>query len=187
MLAAVIEQMHHANRIMLSNKRIQKIIVGKQRVLTIGNQQRGLDLLRIRSNLSTLMAEQRKHGRDAKLQQRKERDIQLRHVAQLYQRGFAGFDPLTAQRTGEVIHRLVQFTIAQLALTLDDRRMVAFCMAGQNIRQRQILPVALFAVPTGKFVRPPGERNAHHRSLMQSKNVQHGGKFDAGFTPFPHR
>jgi hypothetical protein len=29
---------------MLSNKRIQEIIVGKQRVLAIGNQQRGFNL-----------------------------------------------------------------------------------------------------------------------------------------------
>ena len=75
------------------------------------------------------MAEQRQNRCDAKLQQGEESDIQLRHVAQLHQRGFAGFDPLTTQATGQIIRRLVQFAIAQVSIAINHRRFIAVCVA----------------------------------------------------------
>ena len=42
---------------MLLNKAIQEMIIGKQRMLTIGNQQRGLNLRRVGIQLAALMAE----------------------------------------------------------------------------------------------------------------------------------
>ena len=133
------------------------------------------------------MAEQRQHRRNAQFQQREKSNVQFSDVTQLYQRSFTRFNALTAQTTREVIRRLIQFPVTQLPLAVDDRDAVACGMTGQNVGQRQILPVAFFPIATGKLFRPAGEWNAHPHSLMQSKNVQHGRKFDARFAPLTQR
>jgi hypothetical protein len=50
---------------MLRDKSVKKIIIGKQRVLAIGNQQRGFNLRGVGVQLAALVAEQRVHRRDA--------------------------------------------------------------------------------------------------------------------------
>ena len=187
MLTAVVEQLHHANGGMFCDECIEEIIPAKQRMLAIGNQQCRFNLAGIGVQFTTLMAEQRQHRRNAQFQQREKGNIQFSDVTQLYQRGFTRFNALTAQTTREVIRRLIQLPVTQLPLAVDDRDAVACGMTGQNVGQRQILPVAFFPIATGKLFRPAGEWNAHPRSLMQSKNVQHGRKFDARFAPLTQR
>ncbi|MNC21081.1 hypothetical protein D3C75_690500 [compost metagenome] len=84
-----IKQYRHAQRGILLAQRIKEIIVGEQIVFAIGNHHRRFNLAGIRFHFSALMAEQRVHRSHANFQQRKQRDVQLSHVAQLHQRGFA--------------------------------------------------------------------------------------------------
>ena len=153
---------------------------------TVSNQHRRGNLFGIRVQFITLMTKQGVHRRDANVQQRKQRRIKLANIAQLYQRGFPTLKPLTLQRGGKVIDRLVQLAVANLAFAINHRYRVAVRMAGQHVRQWQILPIAFFAIACRERVRPAGKFHGHNggKLLVQAKYVQHGRKFDAGFTPF---
>lgn len=54
------------------HKGIEKIITREQRVVAIGNQHGGFDLLRVGVEFAALMAKERVDRRDADLQQREE-------------------------------------------------------------------------------------------------------------------
>ncbi|MNZ62543.1 hypothetical protein D3C78_806680 [compost metagenome] len=177
-------QQHHAHGAVFIDKRIQEVIVRKQRMLAIGNHQRWRNLKCVRVQLAALMAKERIHRGNARLQQSKESDVKLGHVAQLHQRRFAALDPLRLQCGRKIIRCLVELTVGVVPLTVDHRRRVVVSMTRQNVGQRQILPVAFFTVAPGKFFRPTGKGKRHDCSSVQTKNVEHGGEFDAGFAPF---
>ena len=131
--AAVVQQQGHAYRRMLGDKSVKKIIIGKQRVFAVGNQQSGFNLRGVGVQLATLVAEQRVDRRNADPQQREKGDIKFRNVAQLHQRRFAALQALTLQRGGEVIHQAVEFTVAVAFVAVDNRRSVVFRMTGNQI------------------------------------------------------
>ncbi|MNS74809.1 hypothetical protein D3C72_1082930 [compost metagenome] len=133
------------------------------------------------------MAEQGIYGRNAHLQQREEGDVKLGDIAELHQRRFTAFHALRLQRGGEIVDGLMELAVSVLTLAVDNCRRLAPGVAGQNIGQRQILPVAFFAVAPGKIFGPAGKGNAHDGSSVQTKNVQHGGEFHPGFAPLTDR
>lgn len=118
---------------MFSNKRMEEAIVGKQRVLAVGDQQRRLNLRGVGVKLAALVAEQRVHRRDADAQQREEGDVKLGDVAQLHQRGFSALQSLTLQRAGKVVHPLVKLAVANVSIAIDNRHGVVFCVTGDQI------------------------------------------------------
>ena len=118
---------------MFCDESIEEIIPAKQRMLAIGNQQGGFNLAGIGVQFTTLMAEQRQNRRNAQFQQGKKGNVQFSDIAQLYQRGFAGFNALTAQATGEIIRRLIQLPVTQLPLAVDNRDTVTRGVAVQNV------------------------------------------------------
>ena len=132
-LAAVVTQQRHAQGSMFSNKRMEEAIVGKQRVLAVGDQQRRLNLRGVGVKLAALVAEQRVHRRDADAQQREEGDVKLGDVAQLHQRGFSALQSLTLQRAGKVVHPLVKLAVANVSIAIDNRHGVVFCVTGDQI------------------------------------------------------
>ncbi|MNC05237.1 hypothetical protein D3C75_527060 [compost metagenome] len=133
----------------MTDKGIQKLIARKQGVGAIGNQQRRFNLQRVGVQLAALMAEERIDRRNAHLQQGKKGDVKLGDVAQLHQRGFATLHTLRLQGCGHIVDRLVELTPVQMALAVDYRPRVAVGVAGQNVGQGQILPVAFFTVASG--------------------------------------
>ena len=118
---------------MLLNKAIQEMNIGKQHMLAIGNQQRGLNLRRVGIQLAALMAEQRIHRRHPDTQQRKQGDVEFGDVAQLHQRGFTALQPQTLERRGQVIHLLIELTIAVLLITVDNGDGVAVGVTGNQV------------------------------------------------------
>ena len=133
LLAVVVQQQRHAYRRMLGDKSVKKIIIAKQRVFAVGNQQSGFNLRGVGVQLATLVAEQRVDRRNADAQQREEGDIKFRNVAQLHQRRFAALQALMLQRGGEVIHQAVEFTVAVAFVAVDNRRGVVFRMTGYQL------------------------------------------------------
>ena len=180
--AAVVEQQSHAYRRMLADKIIQKFVIGKQRVFAIGNQQGGFNLGGVGVELATLMAEQRIHRRHADPQQREKRQIKFRDVAQLHQRRFAALQALTLQRGGEIINQAVELTITVAFVAVDNGGSIVFGMTGNQVSQRQILPVTFLPIAGRERFRPAGKFD-HHSPLLQAEYVQHGGQFNAGFAP----
>lgn len=118
---------------MFSDKRVKKAIVGKQRVLAVGDQQRRFNLRGVGVKLAALVAEQRVHRRDADAQQREEGDVKLGDVAQLHQRGFPALQSLTLQRAGKVVHPLVKLAVANVSIAIDNRYGVVFRVTGDQI------------------------------------------------------
>ena len=87
-------QHHHAHRTVLIDEGVKEIIAGEQGMPAIGNQHHRFDLAGVGIKLAALMAEKRINRRHAQLQQREESDVELGHVAQLYQRCLTALDAL---------------------------------------------------------------------------------------------
>ncbi len=96
-IAGLITQQHDPQRAVLLYETSKKPIVVKQGMIAVGHQQRRFDLGRVGVQLAALMAEQGIHRRNANFQQGKEGDVELRHVAQLHQRGVACAQPFRLQ------------------------------------------------------------------------------------------
>ncbi|SVK47061.1 Uncharacterised protein [Acinetobacter baumannii] len=161
-------QRHDAQRRMRIAEGAQELIVGKQRVPAIGDQQRRFDLLGIGVQLAALMAEQRVDRHHANFQQREEHDIKFRHVAQLHQRGVAGFHAAAQQSGRQAIGALLQLAVGQAALGVDNRRSVVVGLAVEDLGQRLVNPVAALAIAAGELRRPGGKGNAHLVVILDS-------------------
>ena len=68
MFALIATQQHNAYRAMRIHKGVEKIVAREQRVVAIGNQHGGFNLLRVGVEFTALMAKERVDRRDADLQ-----------------------------------------------------------------------------------------------------------------------